>query len=188
MGGARPAGDETGQASVEWAGLVLIAVLALGTLGLLAWTRAGRAPASDRGLGELVAQRLVCGPRGSCAGRIGVRAAGSPALPGAPPAVPKASPAVPTAPPAVPKASPAVPTAPPGDARPSRARAIDALRRLRAVGATLVKRAWIVCIGYRRFRYELEHPRAPNEAMPLDEAIDIANGCLNPYAFLVEDG
>ena len=113
--------------------------------------------------------------RGSCAGarlvrgRIGVRPAASPALPGAPPAVRPARGA----------------RAP---ARPSRARAIDALRRLRAVGATLVKRAWIVCIGYRRFRYELEHPRAPNEAMPLDEAIDIANGCLNPYAFLVEDG
>jgi hypothetical protein len=65
---------------------------------------------------------------------------------------------------------------------------IDALRRLRSAGTKLVRRAWIVCIGYRRFRYELEHPRAPNEMMPLDEAIDIANGCLNPYAFLVEDG
>jgi hypothetical protein len=166
MGDRRPAGDETGQASVEWVGLVLIAVVALGALGLLASTRAGRAPGSDRGLGELVAERLVCGPRGSCAGRIGVQTAGSPVPPAAPPAVP---------------------AAPPGGARLSRARAIDALRRLRAVGATLVKRAWIVCIGYRRFRYELEHPRAPNEAMPLDEAIDIANGCLNPYAFLVED-
>ena len=69
----------------------------------------------------------------------------------------------------------------------SRRRALDALRRLRSVGAKLVKRAWIVCIGYRRFRYELEHPRLPHEAMPLEEAIDIANGCLNPYGFLVED-
>ena len=103
-----------------------------------------------------------------------MRPAGSPALPGAPQAAP-------TAP-------PLVPASPRAGARLSRARAIDALRRLRAVGATLVKRAWIVCIGYQRFRYELEHPRAPNEAMPLDEAIDIANGCLNPYAFLVEDG
>jgi hypothetical protein len=171
---AVPAGDEMGQASVEWVGLVLVAVLALGTLGVLAWTRADRAPASDRGLGKLVAQRLVCGARRSCAGRIGVRPAGSPALPGAPPAAPNAP--------------PLLPASPRAGARLSRARAIDALRRLRAVGATLVKRAWIVCIGYRRFRYELEHPRAPNEAMPLDEAIDIANGCLNPYAFLVEDG
>jgi hypothetical protein len=53
------------------------------------------------------------------------------------------------------------------------------------VGATLVRRAWIVCIGYRRFRYELEHPRAPNQVMPLAEAVDIANGCLNPYGFLM---
>ena len=173
MGGV-PAGDEVGQASVEWVGLVLVAVLALGTLGALAWTRAGRAPASDRGLAELVAQRVVCGARGPCAGRIGVRPAGSPGLPSAPPAAPPAR--------------PSVPASPRAGARLSRARAVDALRRLRAVGSTLVKRAWIVCIGYRRFRYELEHPRAPNEAMPLDEAIDIANGCLNPYAFLVEDG
>ena len=56
-----------------------------------------------------------------------------------------------------------------------------------APSVKLVRRAWIVCIGYQRFRYELEHPRAPNEVMPLEEAIDIANGCLNPYAFLVED-
>jgi hypothetical protein len=170
MGGGRPAGAETGQASVEWVGLVLIAVLALGALGLLAGTRAGRAPASDRGLGELVAQRLVCGARGSCADRTGVRPTGSPGLLGV---------------------LRTVPIAPPAGARGprlSRARAIDAMRRLRAVGATIVQRAWIVCIGYRRFRYELEHPRAPNEAMPLNEAIDIANGCLNPYAFLVEDG
>ncbi len=69
----------------------------------------------------------------------------------------------------------------------TRARAVDALRRLRSVGVKLVRRAWIVCIGYQRFRYELEHPRAPNEVMPLEEAIDIANGCLNPYAFLMED-
>jgi hypothetical protein len=51
----------------------------------------------------------------------------------------------------------------------------------------LARRAWIVCLGYRRFRYELEHPRLPSEAMPLAEALDIANGCLNPYAFLAEE-
>ena len=203
MGGGRTgSGGETGQASVEWVGIVLAAALALGALGVLAAARAGGAPASDRDVGTLVAKRLVCAARGSCAAGGGraaesrARPAGSRtpqalALPAAPSAAPPASrrppagPSVPSAGPSVPPALPAAPTVP---RVPSRARAIEALRRLRVVGATLVKRAWIVCIGYRRFRYELAHPRAPNEAMPLDEALDIANGCLNPYAFLVEDG
>jgi hypothetical protein len=67
--------------------------------------------------------------------------------------------------------------------RPRADRAVDAFRRLRGVGA-LARRIWIVCLGYRRFSYELDHPRAPSEPMPLDEALDIANACLNPAAFL----
>jgi hypothetical protein len=67
----------------------------------------------------------------------------------------------------------------------SRARAVDAFRRLRGVGE-LAKRVWIVCLGYRRFLYELDHPRAPTEAMPLEEALDIADACLNPAAFIEE--
>ncbi len=82
--------------------------------------------------------------------------------------------------------SPAPASVPWRGAGPSRRRAIDALRRLRGAGLKIVRRAWIVCLGYRRLRYELEHPLAPNEMMPLDDALDIANGCLNPYAFLVE--
>jgi hypothetical protein len=64
-------------------------------------------------------------------------------------------------------------------------RAVDAFRRLRGV-ANVAQRAWIVCLGYRRWRYELAHPRLPTEALPLREALDIANECLNPYAFLLE--
>jgi hypothetical protein len=152
---------EGGQATVEWAGLVLLVLLALAALGALSGLRPGRAPASDRGLGEVVAERFRCAARGACGGAPAPRAAGlrpAPAVSG---------------------------VGPPAGI--TRARAIDALRRLRSVGSKLVRRAWIVCIGYRRFRYELEHPLAPNEVMPLDEAIDIANGCLNPYAFLVEE-
>ena len=67
-----------------------------------------------------------------------------------------------------------------------RARAVDAFRRLRGVGQ-LTKRIWIACLGYRRFIYERDHPRAPTEAMPLAEALDIANVCLNPLAFLEEE-
>ena len=147
---------EGGQATVEWAGLVLLVVLVLAALGAVS----GRAPASDRGPGRVVAERLTCAARGACGGAPGAR------------------------PVAAPPSAPAPAVVAPGI---TRARAVAALRRLRSVGAKLVRRAWIVCIGYWRFRYELEHPRAPNEVMPLDEAIDIANGCLNPYAFLVED-
>ena len=63
------------------------------------------------------------------------------------------------------------------------AAAFQALRGVRYVA----KRVWLVCLGYRRYRYELEHPHAPNEAMPLTEAVDIANECLNPFGFLTED-
>jgi hypothetical protein len=147
---------EGGQATVEWAGLVLLVVLVLAALGAVS----GRAPASERGLARVVAERFTCAARGACGGAPGAR------------------------PVAAPPSAPAPAMAARGI---TRARAVAALRRLRSVGAKLGRRAWIVCIGYRRFRYELEHPRAPNEVMPLDEAIDIANGCLNPYAFLVED-
>jgi hypothetical protein len=165
-----------GQATVEWAGLVLLVLLVLVALGALS----GLLPARDRGVGEVVAERLRCAAGSACGGPPVARAVAAPPVARAVAAPPVAR-AV-AAPPAV---QPIVGVAPRGARR---ARVIDALRRLRSAGTKLVRRAWIVCIGYRRFRYELEHPRAPNEMMPLDEAIDIANGCLNPYAFLVEDG
>jgi hypothetical protein len=65
-------------------------------------------------------------------------------------------------------------------------RAVDAFRRLRGI-EDVAKHTWIVCLGYKRWRYELENPSAPNEALPLDEALSIVNGCLNPYDYLLED-
>jgi len=65
-------------------------------------------------------------------------------------------------------------------------RATDAFRRLRGVAA-VAKGAWIVCLGYRRWRYELDHPRSPAEPMPLPDALAIANACLNPYAFVADE-
>jgi hypothetical protein len=62
------------------------------------------------------------------------------------------------------------------------AAAFQALRGVREVA----KKAWIVCLGYRRYLYERDHPRAPTEAMPLDEALGIANECLNPLGFFLE--
>jgi hypothetical protein len=175
---SRIVAGEAGQAAPEWVGAVLLVTVALGLLA------AFRAPGGgDLGVGEMVAHRIACAAGGACAGAPGgAAAAGRPGAASTARAagrspVTRAPSAVTRGPSAVGQASSPVP----------RARAIDALRRLRAVGATLVKRAWIVCIGYRRFRYEVEHPRAPNQVMPLAEAVDIANGCLNPYGFLAEE-
>ena len=137
--------------------LGLVLVAAL-VLGALA---ALRAPAEDHGLGRMLAKRITCTARGACEG-TGAMAMGAPAAPRA-------------------RRTGTRPRA-----RISRAKAIDAFRSLRGAGA-VAKRLWIVCLGYRRIRYELDHPRAPTEPMPLGQARDIANACLNPVAFLEED-
>jgi hypothetical protein len=175
-GNSASGGGESGQASVEWLGLLLVAALALGALGLVAAAHGGGA-GGGRELGQLAVRRLACAARGSCPGEPRVPAAQALLEPGASPAAQAQS-----------GRAPPAPHRAPVSGRPAgRARAVDALRRLRSAGAKLARRAWIVCIGYRRFRYELEHPRPPTEPMPLDEALEIANGCLNPYAFFVED-
>jgi hypothetical protein len=142
---------EGGQATVEWAGLVLLAALVLGAAAALAVPR----PQHGRELGAALAGRIT----------------GAAAAAGA--AAPRGR-----------SASRPQPPAPAAPRRISRARAAAALQRLRGVAA-IAKRAWIVCLGYKRFRYELAHPQVvPTEAMPLDEALRIADDCLNPYAFL----
>ena len=171
---------EGGQATVEWVALVLTAALVLGAGAALAGREA------DRGLGEEVAERIsrtasgVGGtPAGAAAPRAAPRASAPPPRPlaAAPPPAPRAS-----APTAAPRASAPRVSAPPASAP----RAVDAFRRLRGV-ADVARHTWIVCLGYRRWRYELEHPMAPTESLPLDEALGIANSCLNPYDYLLED-
>ncbi len=44
-----------------------------------------------------------------------------------------------------------------------------------------------MCLGYRRYVYERENPRAPNEPMPLDELLELADSCFNPLGFLKDD-
>jgi hypothetical protein len=161
--------DEGGQASVEWTALMLIAGLALAALGMLVPSGQGKA------LGRLVAQRVVCAVRGECddAGGEGAVRARRASLPR-----PAARGAV--AAPRRPRTGGTV-----GPRRQPRRRALDAFRRLRGVG-TAARGAWIVCLGYRRFRYDLVHPRAPTESIPLRAAFDILNDCLNPVAFFGE--
>jgi hypothetical protein len=144
-------------------GLVLLAALILAAAAALS------SPEADRGLGELVARRITRTPGDLVPAQSGPAAAAGRLIAAPPAARPRA--------PAVPQRAPA-PT--------PRTRAVDAFRRLRGLGR-ITRHAWIVCLGYRRWRHELEHPSAPTEALPLGEALDIANDCLNPYDFLVED-
>ena len=181
---------------MEWVALVLLAALVLTGAAALS------GPEDDRELGALVAKRIAAGPK-ELASAAGAPASDAPTalrVPGAPasdaptalraqgapgsdaPAAPRRRVAAPSAPRTPPAPAPGTrapappPTAPPG----------EALRRFRGV-SELAKRAWIACLGYRRWRYELEHPMAPNEALPLGEALSIANTCLNPYDYFVEE-
>jgi hypothetical protein len=155
---------EGGQATVEWVALVLLAALVLGAAAAL--SRA----AEDRSLGELVATRIARAPsevgrdeggrvpaQDGSAGARVAPAAGAPALGPSPP-----------------------PTAAPAS------RAADAFPQLRGVG-DVARHAWIVCLGYRRWRHELDSPRAPTEPLPLGDALGIVNDCLNPHDYLLAD-
>jgi hypothetical protein len=151
--------SESGQATVEWVALVLLAALVLGAAAALA----GRG--EDHGLGEALAKRIT----GAAA-----------AAPGSgPPAAAPGSGAVGPRRVTVPPRSRAAPRA-----RSLGSRAADALRRLRGV-AGVAKHAWIVCLGYERWRHELEHPSAPTEALPVDVAVSIVNTCFNPHDYLL---
>jgi hypothetical protein len=156
--------SERGQATIEWTGLALVAALLLGALTTLAPL------VDDRGLGATVAHAITCAARGGCAGEaargtaaIGVGPVRSDVAAGA-------------------EARPAPPARPPVTAD----RAAAPLQALRGV-RDVAKRVWIVCMGYRRYLDERAHPRIGPEAMPLAEALDIANECLNPLGF-VSDG
>ncbi len=183
--------SERGQATVEWTGLVLLVAVAFGALLALASSLDGRS------LGGAVAHAITCAARGGCA--AAGRALGVPARPVAlrgrlstepghavaPPR--RVQPEAPRTAPPPPRASPSRPRSrrPPKPAGPP-SRAGPVRRSLRGA-ESVAKRAWLLCLGYRRFRYDLEQPRSPAEAMPLGEALDIANECFNPLGFLLED-
>jgi hypothetical protein len=117
---------------------------------------------ADRGLGEAVANRIS-----GAAGGVGVAVPSTRAAPqltrAAPPPV---------------RAAPAPPSPAP--------RAADAFGGVRGV-ADAAKHTWIVCLGYERWRHELEHPTEPTKAPPVDALLDIANTCFNPYDYLLEE-
>ena len=146
--------SESGQATVEWVGLVLGVALVFGAL--VAGGREAARGQSGRELGEAVAGRMVCAARDAC----GARAVGHPAAPRAGRAA----------------AAPRQRNAPP-------ARAATAARAL-PKGREALGHAWLACFAYRRFEYEREHPMTPRDSVPLDDAVDIIDDCLDPLSFL----
>jgi hypothetical protein len=152
--------SESGQATVEWVGLVLGVALVFGAL--VAGGREAARGQSGRELGQAIAGRVVCAVRDAC----GARAVGRPVGPRA-----GRAPAKPRAP-----AAPRPRSAPPARA----AKAARALPR----GREALGHAWLACFAYRRFEYEREHPMTPRDSVPLDDAVDIINDCLDPLSFL----
>jgi hypothetical protein len=138
---------ERGQATVEWVGLLLGVALLLGAV-----TAGGREAAkgeSADGLGEAVAERIVCAAKGACAAGAPGAEVGRGALGSAP------------------------------SRRPSpRARA----RSHAGIASGVAKRAWLLCLGYRRWQYDRDH--APFQRVPLRETVKTVNECVNPLSFL----
>jgi hypothetical protein len=164
---------ERGQATVEWVGLVLGVALALAAV--VAGGREAAKGESSAGLGSAVAERITCAVRDGCG------------VPRAAPGGPRRAPRGPRAPrggPLAPRAAPGRRPSPPPAARsaPALRRTSDGSPLLRGAGE-LAKHAWIACFGYRRWRYEVEHPRTPRQSVPVGDAVDMVNECLNPLSF-----
>src|SRR5215218_6024405 len=161
--------SERGQTTVEWTGLLLLVTLVLGAVATFAPS------VGDRAVGRALARRIACAARGACGLEAPNLAADASAstrrLVASAPA--SSSPRVSSAPAS---SAPRVSSAPPASSSPPAAPS-KALRGARYIA----KRAWIVCLGYRRYRYERAHPGrvVMGRGIPVGEALKIANGCLN---------
>jgi hypothetical protein len=160
--------SEHGQATIEWTGLLLLLALATAALAALSPRIDGRA------LGGSVAHAITCAARAACDVGGGHSRDHSIRRRSAESAI------------AHPGARGRAPPARPGQTLVPVSRSAAAFQVLRGV-RRVAQRAWILCLGYRRYVYEREHPRVPTEPMPLGEALDIADTCLNPLGFLEED-
>jgi hypothetical protein len=150
---------EGGQATVEWLALVLGVALVLGALA--AGGREAARGESAHELGEALAKRVTCAARDACGaaqareGRGG-RTGSSRSAPGELRSAPR---------------------------RPRRSSALGDSLPVRG-GKELVKHGWMLCLGYRRWRYEVEHPRTPRQPVPIRETAKMLNECVNPLSFL----
>jgi hypothetical protein len=162
----RAGAGQCGQATVEWIGLVLGLALAFG--GALGVARGADFGGEAHGLGEALASRVTCAARGSC--HVEHRVV--PRVHAPPPTLDAFG-------------GRGIRPSAPWERAPRGLRGLDGagagvLRALGQVG----RRAWIGCLGYRRLRYDLDHPRTPRESVPVGEVLDELNRCLNPWMFL----
>jgi hypothetical protein len=170
--------DDSGQASVEWIGLVLL--LALGLAALVRF--APRADADALGL-ELL-HTIACAAHGGCDAASGGRFAADGGA-GARPVHPSAgSPRrMVSVPPLVPIAPRERAPAAPGRAVPERLlRGGELVRRARRNAGVLWRRSWMLCLGYEHVRYGVLHPEEtlPRAPVPRSEGLRIVNDCLSP--------
>jgi hypothetical protein len=209
---------ERGQATIEWVGLILLVALALGALLKLAPGAEGRRLLAHTLAHEVTcaaAARCQAGPsEGGAKGEDSpgpharapanagqalapeARArASAPGHAGAPKARARDAP-VRTRLTASAPSRPASEQAWPAGVAPRRIeaagvatdRAAAAMHALRGV-RRLARRAWVLCLGWKRYRYERAHPEVtiPGRGMPVREALRIANQCLNPVLFVAEE-
>jgi hypothetical protein len=160
-------GGQSGQATIEWAGLVLCVALILGAL--LAGGREAAKGDAGRGLGEAVAERITCAVRERCGAEVRERGAqrlGRGIALGAPLGNPPGG--------RVSLLSPS-----PGGRAGLR-------RALRVVGGAkrFLKRTWFPCLGFRSWQNDREHPRLLGEGLPVKQTADLLNECVNPLSFL----
>lgn len=171
-------GGQSGQATIEWAGLMLCVALIFGAL-LAGGRQAARGEAGPE-LGEAVAKRITCAVRESCAPERAARRDGEASLrdgeaslrPGARRG----------------SLGHGVALGAPLGNPPSRSRAgpSGARRALRVLSGAkrFLKRTWFPCLGYRSWQHDREHPRLLGEGLPLKETADRLNECVNPLSFL----
>jgi len=158
-------GEERGQATVEWVGIVLLVALALAALGHFA------TKADGRSLGREVAHSVT---------RPLVRPADRPTAPARLPDRPAfripGEPAFPI-PPLIPRWGESA-----ADLRIRLPRARTVMRRVRGRAGLAWRRAWIACLVYERFRYALLHPesRFPGHTIPPSEVLRMVNDCISP--------
>jgi hypothetical protein len=154
-------GAQRGQATVEWVGLLLGVALMLGAL--VAGGREAAKGESSAGLGEAVAERITCAARGACGSRLaGDRGgAGGVLLGQRPPRRPSLR-----------------------RTAPRRQGDVSAGTRLLRGAEGATKHAWLLCFGYKRWKYEREHPLTPRQGVPLRVTAKMINDCVNPLSFL----
>jgi hypothetical protein len=171
---------EGGQATVEWLALVLGMALVLGAVA--AGGREAARGESAHELGEALAKRVTCAARDACGATKAGEGGGGGANSG-PGELRAGTPG---------ELRAGAPGEPRGGARgelrsaPRRPRQYSALGDSLPVrgGKELLKRGWMLCLGYRRWRYEVEHPRTPRQAVPIRETAKMLNECVNPLSFL----